>query len=107
MTDKIKQKSIMKKIILLVLVTFAFANGYSQEKGRFRVGLDFGYVPTGGGGMVSMEPKFNLTDNMNVGLRLGGAGIARDIETSNGQSTTAKISAKIGKVSFVPYMDLD
>jgi hypothetical protein len=108
----------MKKIILLALLTLAFANGYSQEKGRFRVGLDFGYVPTGGGGgaMFSIEPKYNLTDNMNVGLRLGGAGIARDIETNSGQSTTAKISANgslvgtydyyihIGKMSFVPYV---
>lgn len=108
----------MKKIIVLVLLTFAFANAYSQEKGRFRVCLDFGYVPTGGGGggMFSIEPKYNLTDNMNVGLRLGVAGIARDIETNSGQSTTAKISANsslvgtydyyihIGKMSFVPYV---
>lgn len=108
----------MKKIILLALLTLAFANGYSQEKGRFRVGLDLGYVPTGGGGggMFSIEPKYNLTDNMNVGLRLGGAGIARDIETNEGQSTTAKISANgslvgtydyyihIGSMSFVPYI---
>lgn len=108
----------MKKIILLVLVVLASVNGYSQEKGRFRVGLDFGYVPSngGGGGMFSIEPKYNLTDNMNVGLRLGVAGIAKDIQTDSGQSTTAKISANgsflgtydyyihIGKMSFVPYI---
>lgn len=70
----------MRKIILLVAVLL-FANGYSQEAGKFRVGLDFGFVPTGGGGGVlfSVEPKYNFADNMNVGLRIGLAGIARDI----------------------------
>lgn len=107
----------MKRVILIAVMTLFLANGYSQEKGKFRVGLDFGYVPTGGGGggMFSLEPKFNLTDNMNVGLRLGVAGIARDIETNWGIGTTAKISANssivgtydyyihIGSTSFAPY----
>ena len=108
----------MKKIILLMLITFAITNGYSQEKGRFRVGLDFGYVPTGGGGggLLSLEGKYNLTNNMNVGLRLGTAGIARDIEMDNGQVTNADISGigsvvgtydyyiHIGSMSLVPYL---
>lgn len=110
----------MKKIILLALITLAVANGYSQKKGGFRVGLDFGYVPTGGGGggMFSLEPKYNLVDNMNVGLRLGAAGMAKDIQTNNtNQSTTAKVSAnssivgtydyyihKSGGSSFAPYI---
>jgi hypothetical protein len=108
----------MKKIILLMLITLAVASGYSQKKGGFRVGFDFGYVPTGGGGggMFSIEPKYNLTDNMNIGLRLGGAGIARDIQNNSGQSTTAKIAANGSFVgtydyyfhksgnSFVPYI---
>lgn len=66
--------------------------------------------------MISLEPKFNLTDNMNVGLSLGVAGIARDIETNGGIGTTAKISANssivgtydyyihMGSMSFVPYV---
>ena len=108
----------MKKIILLVLLALVFTNGYSQKKGAFRVGLDFGYVPSseGWGGLISIEPKYNLTDNMNVGLRLGAAGIAKDVEVNNGQSTTAKIAANgsfvgtydyyfhIGSMSFVPYL---
>jgi hypothetical protein len=94
----------MKKIILLALLTLAFANGYSQEKGRFRVGLDLGYVPTGGGGggMFSIEPKYNLTDNMNVGLRLGGAGIAKDIQ-NNSTTTSAEISANGSLVGTYDY----
>jgi len=107
----------MKKIILLVLLALVITNGYSQKKGAFRVGLDAGYVPTGGGGggLLSIEGKYNLTDNMNVGLRISSAGIARNIETGNGQVTNADISGigsfvgtydyyiHIGSMSLVPY----
>ncbi|WP_243400307.1 porin family protein [Flavobacterium alvei] len=107
----------MRKIILLVAVLL-FANGYSQEAGKFRVGLDFGYVPAGGGGggLVSLEPKFNIKDNMNVGLRLGGAAVVRDLVTNNNDEFTAKV-AGIGSYvgtydyyfhksgsSFAPYI---
>ena len=94
----------MRKIILLVLITLAFSNGYSQEKGKFRVGLDLGYVPTGGGGggMLSIEPKYNIQDNMNVGLRWGGAGIAKDIQ-NNSDTTSAEISANGSLVGTYDY----
>ncbi|HSN48419.1 MAG TPA: outer membrane beta-barrel protein [Flavobacterium sp.] len=94
----------MKKIILLALLTLAVANGYSQEKGKFRVGLDIGYVPTGGGGggLLSIEPKYNIQDNMNVGLRLGGAGIAKDIQ-NNSTSTSAEVAANGSLVGTYDY----
>jgi hypothetical protein len=84
----------MKKIIVMFIMTLAFANGYSQEKGKFRVGLDLGFVPArdGAGGMVSIEPKYNLTDNRSIGLRFGGAGSFKDVQ-DNGLLTSAKISA--------------
>lgn len=95
----------MKKIIILAFLTLVFANGYSQEKGKFRVGLDLGFVPTGGGGGVlfSIEPKYNLTDNSNVGLRIGIAAIAKDIQDNNDQTTTAKISASSSFVGTYDY----
>ena len=109
----------MKKIILSVLVILAFAHGYSQEKGKFRVGLDFGFVPAGGGGggLFSIEPKFNIKDNMNVGLRFGGAAVVRDlVYAENNAEFTAKV-AGIGSLvgtydyyfhksgsSFAPYV---
>jgi outer membrane protein X len=93
----------MRKIILLVVVLL-FANGYSQEAGKFRVGLDFGYVPAGGGGggLVSLEPKFNIKDNMNVGLRLGGAAVVRDLVINSNDEFTAKVA---GISSFVGTYD--
>jgi len=108
----------MKKIILFAFVVLAFANGYSQEKGKFRVGLDFGYVPAsgGGGGLLSIEPKFNITENMNVGLRIGGAAVIRDLVSNDNEEFTAKV-AGIGSYvgtydyyfhksgsSFAPYI---
>jgi hypothetical protein len=97
---------------------FAFANGYSQKEGGFRVGLYLGYtVPSNGGGGVlfSIEPKYNIKDNMNVGLRIGAAAMVRDIKT-DGTSSSAKVSANGSYVgtydyyfsksdnSFVPYV---
>jgi outer membrane protein W len=108
----------MKKIILTAAAVFAFANGYSQTEGGFRVGLDLGYtIPSNGGGgiLFSIEPKYNIKDNMNVGLRIGAAAMVRDIK-SDGDTESAKVSAngsyvgtydyyfnKSGK-SFVPYL---
>ena len=94
----------MKKIILVALMALTFISASSQEMGKFRVGLDFGFVPSsgGGGGMISFEPKYNLTDNMNVGLRLGGVAIAKDFQ-DNGSTTTAKVSANSSFVGTYDY----
>jgi outer membrane protein W len=108
----------MKKVFLTAFAIFAFANGYSQKEGGFRVGLDLGYtVPSNGGGgiLFSIEPKYNIKDNMNIGLRIGAAAMVRDIQ-DNGNSTSAKVSANGSYVgtydyyfsqsgnSFVPYV---
>ena len=108
----------MKKVILVACIALAFTSVYSQKQGGFRVGLDLGYtVPSVGGGglLLSIEPKYNIKENMNVGLRIGGAGMIRDIQ-ENGSTTSAKVSANISYVgtydyyfnksgkSFVPYI---
>jgi outer membrane protein W len=86
----------MKKIILLTVAFFAIGSSFAQRKGGFRVGIDLGYaIPTagGGGGIFTIEPKYNIADNMNIGLKIGGAGMIKDIKSTNGQTTTAKIGA--------------
>jgi outer membrane protein X len=90
----------MKKIILLFILVLLVTTGYSQKKGSFRVGLDLGYVPAsgGGGGLVSLEPKLNITDNMNVGLRIGGAAVVRDLVSSSNLELNVKV-AGIGSVA--------
>ena len=89
----------MKKIVLIAAAVLGFAFANAQKKDGFRVGIDLGYVkPTagGGGGSFTIEPKYNIADNMNVGLKLGGAFMVKDINVTNG--TTSK--AKIGAVAF-------
>ena len=63
----------MKKLILFTIIVLAITSINAQEKGKFRAGLDFGYAfaEGGGGALFSLEPKYNLTDNSNVGLRIG------------------------------------
>lgn len=107
----------MKKIVLSIIVLLLYTSVYSQKQKGFRVGLDFGFVPASGGGgaMFSIEPKYNIKDNMNLGLRIGAAAVVRDIDNS-GATTTAKVAAngsylvtydyyfnKAGK-TFVPYI---
>ncbi|MFV8343075.1 hypothetical protein [Flavobacterium sp. XS2P39] len=108
----------MKKFILAVGIAMLFTNVYAQKEGGFRVGLDLGYTfPSNGGGGVlfSLEPKYNIKENMNIGLRIGVAAMIRDIE-DNGNTTSAKVSANGSYVatydyyfngagtSFVPYI---
>lgn len=105
----------MKKIILTGLAVFAFTFANAQEKGKFRVGLDLGYaIPSGGGGVLfAIEPKYNIADNMNVGLRIAGAAMAKEFSGS-GESLEAKIGTSASYVgtydyyftgsSFVPYV---
>ena len=94
----------MKRIIVMTLITLAVANGYSQEQGKFRVGLDLGYVPADGGAgvMLSIEPKYNIKDNMNVGLRIGIAGIARDVQ-DDVNNPSAKIAANNSFIGTYDY----
>jgi len=73
----------MKNILLITIMVLGITSLSAQEKGKVRVGLDLGYTfATGGGGaLVSLEPKYNLTDNSNVGLRIGLAAYVRNIES--------------------------
>lgn len=89
----------MKNILFasIAILTFGFVS--AQQKDGFRVGIDLGYaIPTvGGGGVIfTVEPKYNIANNINVGIKFGVAAMIKDIKYSNGQST----SAKVGAVSF-------
>lgn len=85
-----------KATLVLSVLLFGFAvTANAQEKGKFRVGLDLGYtVPTSGGGgiLFYLEPKYNIQDNMNIGLRIGGAVMVRDLVY---YSNTDNVSGKV------------
>jgi len=64
----------MKKLFTITFLILGIMSINGQEQGKFRVGLDLGYVfEKDGGALFSIEPKYNITDNSNIGLRLGTA----------------------------------
>lgn len=106
----------MKKLIFAIVTLLFFNFSYAQREGGFRVGLDVGYIPASGGGGVAfdIEPKYNIKENMNVGLRIGIAAIARDIEDVGNTTfvTATAVGSYIGTFdyyfpsgkSFVPFV---
>ncbi|MCM5662796.1 outer membrane beta-barrel protein [Galbibacter mesophilus] len=106
-----------KKLLIVAMLFGVVLVSNAQEQGKFRVGLDIGYtIPKGGGGvMFDIEPKYNIADNMNVGIRVTSAAMAKEIEASGG-SAEAKLSSTVsylgtydyyfhsGSGSFAPYL---
>ena len=79
----------MKKVFLLmVLMATIVQVCQAQEKGKFRVGFDFGNVilHNGGGLLTAFEPKQNLTDNMNIGFRFENVVIIKKIDFGDDNS---------------------
>ncbi|MCS5491838.1 outer membrane beta-barrel protein [Algoriphagus limi] len=72
----------MKKLLTLIILLGIGAASYAQQAGKFRMGLELGpAIPKDGGigALVNIEPKINVGDNMNVGIRFGVAGLAKDV----------------------------
>ena len=64
----------MKKLVLFMFLFVGIAGLNAQNEGKFRVGFDFG--PTfsfddGIGGLINIDVRYNVLDNMNIGLRTG------------------------------------
>ncbi len=86
----------MKKLLFVAIALLALNTVHAQEAGKVRVGLDLGYASTKGGGgfLFNLEPKYNLSDNMNVGFRYGVAAVIKAVTTDNGnQFESASVSA--------------
>ncbi|MBN3521915.1 outer membrane beta-barrel protein [Algoriphagus lutimaris] len=72
----------MKKLFVIALLLTLCQYAMAQHAGRFRMGMDLGAaIPKGSGlgALVSLEPKINLKDNINVGIRFGIAALAKDV----------------------------
>jgi outer membrane protein X len=109
----------LKKAICFVAATLLLSNVvFSQDKGKSRVSFDLGYaIPDGGGGLVLyVEPASNVTDNIRLGMRLGLALLAKNIETT-GDTVEADLGANTSYLGtfdyifdtgtgFVPYIGL-
>lgn len=70
----------MKKIILCLSIIAFTLNVNAQEKAKIRVGLDAGYaIPSHGGGFAGgLDVRYNIMDNINVGVKLNGDFMIKD-----------------------------
>ena len=99
----------MKKTFLFLMLLIGYATQLqAQEANKFRFDIRLGYaIPSGGGGGVlfNLEPKWTITDNMNVGLRLGAAAYASSLEYNDtvGQSSETEIGANGSFVGTYDY----
>ncbi|HAH35698.1 MAG TPA: hypothetical protein DEQ87_20900 [Algoriphagus sp.] len=110
----------MKKLLIVLAILFSAQASFGQQAGKFRMGLDLGpAIPDGGGlgFLVNLEPKINVANNMNIGLRLGIAGLAREVRSFDDfQQYEGEISANAsfagtfdyyfnnGGSNFAPYI---
>jgi outer membrane protein X len=86
----------MKRIHFLFFVLMAFS-ATAQEYKPFKVNLSGGYArPMGsglsGGGVTSVEPKYGISDNLDLGLRLEAAYVARGV-TYNSTMLSGDVAA--------------
>lgn len=100
----------MRNIVISVLFILGLTTVNGQEKDKFRAGLDIGYVFADGGGgiLFAIEPKYNITDNSNIGIRLGLASSSsnNDTEADGNMSIlgTYDYYFSNGKSSTVPFL---
>lgn len=76
----------MKRILTIALGLLAFG-ATAQDFKPFKVNASIGYAKpigagSGGGVLVSIEPKYGLNDQIDVGLRIEGALMGRVVEVA-------------------------
>jgi len=60
----------MKKFIFISCILMCTNFSFAQEIGKFRGGLEVGFIPYEGFGLsAAMELKYNVQNNMNVGFK--------------------------------------
>lgn len=85
----------MKKIIISLVVALIAVNTFAQEKGKVRFGIDGGLCfPNAGLGLSGdFDFRYNVMDNVNVGLKLSMALLGKDLKSQdeNNSSATASV----------------
>lgn len=110
----------MKKLITILLLLQIMHHAYSQEEGRFRFQMDLGVAAPKDGGvgaLVNFEPQVLATRNLALGLRMGVAGLAKEVtyyeipddydgelSANTSVSGTANYYFNYGKGKVAPYI---
>lgn len=97
----------MKKLSAILLLTLMIHTAYSQQVDRFRFQMDLGAAAPSGGGigaLVNLEPQILVMNNLAVGMRIGFAGLAKDVTYySIPDDYTGEISANTSVSGTVNY----
>jgi outer membrane protein W len=97
----------MKKLLIAILTLALAQTTFAQQAGRFRMGMDIGpAIPQGGGigALLNLEPKVNLNNKMNIGIRFGVAGIAKDVTYYDfTQDYEGEVSANVSVAGTFDY----
>ena len=98
----------MKKFTLIVALFLGFFATQAQEENKFRFDFGLGYtVPKGGGGVLfHLEPKWNIKDNMAVGLRYQVALMGKEIQPvgdNQGEAVEGTISGNASYLGTFEY----
>lgn len=110
----------MKKLLTILLFLSILHTTYGQEAGRFRFQMDLGVAAPKDGGigaLVNFEPQVLVTNNLAIGLRMGVAGLAKDVTyyeipddydgelaANTSVSGTANYYFNYGKGKVAPYI---
>ena len=88
----------MKKLILSFLVIALAFNINAQQQGKIRVGLDAGLaLPNRGAGLNGdLDIRYNVADNMNIGIKFNGGILLKDMYVDETANTASIKSSVIG-----------
>ena len=90
----------MRKVLFIGILLYCCNISYAQSTmfKPFKVDLNLGFAApqgsgTKGGVIFSLEPKYGVTNQIDIGLRLAIAGTARGVSDGNGGFTSATVKA--------------
>ncbi len=86
------KKTILTSVVMLVISNYGFAQSKNYLAFRMEITPFVSYIPAefgGWGGGLSLEPKFNITDNIDAGIRFAETIFAgrNGISAGNGSSS--------------------
>lgn len=78
---------------------------FGQEGGKIRLGTDFGIICPKGkvDVLVGAELKYNITNRVSAGVRIEGAGIAKELSLSNGESFVSESRVGLAYITTCSY----
>ena len=98
----------MKKLLFLICILISL-NAVAQVEKKFRINLSAGYISaekTDLGLNFTLEPKYNIKKNMNIGLRYESAAAFRDLlKSSNNIISGSAYSNSSFTATFDYYFD--